>query len=237
MDGASPILVAGFGPFDHHAVNPAERIACSMDGHTIESGQVCALPLRTSWFGAWEAVARVAAEFRPQALLMIGVSDYPCFSLEQFARNRAAGYTDCDGQMPPVETEDRRLRAAGPDRLPGSFPFPEYVQALARSGAPAAPNVGGIPIRLSTDAGRFICNQVYYLALLELGGIVPRIGFVHVPPLGYGAPDTDRPDETPVVLAGVALVAELLRYTLTRPRDGAHGSYARSTIGRDSDDV
>lgn len=64
--------------------------------------------------------------------------------------------------------------ARGPERglRRGRWPFAAAQARLAGR---------GLPCRLSRDAGRYVCETSYFAAL---GTGVPRVAFLHVPPLG-----------------------------------------------------
>jgi pyroglutamyl-peptidase len=89
--------------------------------------------------------------------------------VERVARNRIAGARpDNAGIIPSAVAVD-----GGPLALSGTFAAPlvyDRVRAV------------GVPVRLSHDAGTYLCNYAYYRALhwnRDRGGAV---GFVHVPP-------------------------------------------------------
>lgn len=69
------------------------------------------------------------------------------------------------------------LDARGPAALDSALPLAEIERRLRQV---------GIPVRLSDDAGTYLCNAAFYTLLhdpgMEDAKSIPR-GFVHVPPL------------------------------------------------------
>ncbi len=100
------------------------------------------------------AVRSLIARRRPAAALLTGLAPEPLPRLELIGR---AGPLAADG---------------GPPARRGRWPF---ARALARLRA------RGEPVRLSTDAGGFVCDTTYWAAL---GTTAPRVVFLHLPPLG-----------------------------------------------------
>lgn len=88
------------------------------------------------------------------------------------------------GAAPRLELRARRPAhrlAEGPEALPGLWPWAASLEAMRRAGATA---------RLSTDAGRYVCETTYRAALeARAEGRGPRlVAFLHVPPLSEDWP-------------------------------------------------
>jgi pyroglutamyl-peptidase len=114
---------------------------------------------------AAEALGALVAQHRPHAILATGLSPRP---------------------VPRLELRARRPEAfdAGAAELWGVWPWAASLAAIRATGA---------PITLSTDAGRYVCETVYWAALAQrqaATGPLP-VAFLHMPPLG-GAWTVDR---------------------------------------------
>jgi pyroglutamyl-peptidase len=166
------VLVTGFGPFERVRSNPSRAIAAALERRPPEGVRVRACELPVSFVGAPREVerfvARHAAE-RPVLLLGLGVQKLGYFRFERRARGR---YTtkriDNDG----TAGADLRRRV-GPDRR---------TKLDLRSLARLLRSAGARDVRVSNDAGGYVCERTYH-ALLTAGakhGI--DAVFLHVPP-------------------------------------------------------
>ena len=159
------LVVSGFEPFDGHVRNPSGEAALHLDGSVVEGLLIDSVLLPVSWVWSFRRLADVVAAVKPHALLMLGVSNRDEVSFERFAYNEANGQLDMDGIVGPASP----LIEGGPPVLEGTLP----LHALDSS---------PIASRVSTDPGRYLCNDVYYRAMSAFSG-VPLRGFVHLPPL------------------------------------------------------
>lgn len=92
--------------------------------------------------------------------------------IEQIAINQCdINASDVDGRRPAY----LQVRPSGP---------PFYVPMLPTEDLVSSLNSDGTPAQLSTYAGNFLCNFVFYTLmdkLAETGRVIPA-GFVHLPP-------------------------------------------------------
>jgi pyroglutamyl-peptidase len=105
-----------------------------------------------------------------ELVLMLGVAEGTSeIRVERFGRNvDDARIADVDGAEPHGAIAD------GPDVLPVSIDVNAVLHALLRAEIPAV---------VSESAGSYVCNHVLYATLAAVE--VPRIGFLHVPPLEF----------------------------------------------------
>lgn len=101
-----------------------------------------------------DALAGLVRDLRPEVLLLTGLADEPVLRLELLARR-------------PAHVGE------GPARMVGVWPWSAALDAMRATGAPA---------RLSQDAGRYVCETIYWSALAAAHA--PLIAFLHVPPPG-----------------------------------------------------
>jgi pyroglutamyl-peptidase len=145
------ILLTGFEPFRHWAVNSSWEAVSHL---AARRRGVAAVRLPVDHRQAAEAVRDSVADLRPEILLLTGLADRPVPRLELFGR---AGPLSPHGA--PVV---RR----------GRWPF---------TAARAAVSARGLPMRLSGDAGGYVCDTTYWAAL-STGA--PLVAFLHLPPVG-----------------------------------------------------
>lgn len=213
------LLITGFGPFPRVPRNPTSSLATGLaaDPRWRRLGvEARALVLPTTW-GAVEDVLLPALDAeRPDAVLMLGVAARRHrITPEIRAVNRVTRRVpDASGRVP----EGLSYRQGAPFALPARVSGAPLLSAM-RAAARLAKGV-----RLSRDAGRYLCNAASYAALAQEDG-PPALVFIHVPmPRGMptpwlgGRPGRDRPDarETARVLSAAALF--LVR--AARRRDG-----------------
>lgn len=145
------ILLTGFEPFRQWPVNSSWEAV----SHLAERrGGLAAKRLPVDHARAAEAVRALIGELRPEIVLMTGLAPDPVARLERFGR---AGLLSPHGG-PPV----RR----------GRWPWGAAQVAVAST---------GVPMRVSGDAGRYVCDTTYWAAL---GTSVPFVAFLHLPPPG-----------------------------------------------------
>lgn len=168
------ILLTGFGPFPGVPENAssilvpklAHLVARRFRGH-----RVIARILPTEWEAAPERLRACYTREKPCIGLHFGVSERATgFVIETLARNVRDALPDAAGAIPPAAC----IIEKGPERLIATVPADEIV---ARLGAL------GLPVRLSTDAGAYLCNAALYTALrlATEGRVPPSVGFIHIP--------------------------------------------------------
>jgi pyroglutamyl-peptidase len=204
---ALTVLITGFGPFPGAPFNPTAALAESLArrrrpalGEIIRIAHV----FPTSYAAVERELPDLIARHRPDLVLLFGLAPRtPDLRIETRARNRRSTlFADVDGMHPSMA-----IRAGGPAAL-----VAQARQPPLRRAARAA----RVPARLSTDAGRYLCNFAYWRAL-ELGrnhgGLVQ---FVHVPNASRanarkrGRDGKRRFTEADLLRAGEAILLALL---------------------------
>lgn len=188
------ILLTGFGPFGRHARNASEEAVRRLDGVEVEGFVLRALPLPVQFERATAALEE-ALESPPVAVLACGVHDEPggLFRLELGAKNeRHYAIADVDGQV----VQDGVVEVGGPAVVYSTLPVAAIKQTL---------DAAGLPAELSDDAGRYLCNAVFYWVARR----VTPAGFLHVPSA------LDRVDD---VVRALRLSAEVLARRLVAQR-------------------
>ncbi len=192
------ILVTGFSPFPGAPVNPTEKLMHRLPQRLgkHQSGVAFVFHvLPTTWAGRLEVTAKLREEIRPDAIVHFGV----------------------DGTRRTVNVETRAVNRAirvRPDAAGLSPDRPELVLSSERARTATLPakalrdaaRTGGAPVRLSTNAGTYLCNATLWDSL---GSGIPSI-FIHVPSLPKGRHDS-RPGYPQIEEAAVRLLKEAAR--------------------------
>ena len=168
------VLIAGFGRFPGAPFNPTEaltrRLAARRRPGLADTSRTAHV-FRTSYAAVGDELPKLIARHRPDVVLLLGLAGRtPTVRIETRAQNRMSlVFADVDGYVPPSAP----IRA-GQGALTGRAPLRRLLQA-ARSAR--------VPARLSRDAGRYLCNYVYFRAIEETAGHAraPLVAFVHVP--------------------------------------------------------
>lgn len=165
------ILITGFGPFGDHLRNVSGEAAEAVSGHDLDA-EGFALESRVlpvQFERACELLSEVVESGTPPAAaLALGIHSEPGgpFRLELLAKNeRHYSIPDLDGQL----VTDASVEEEGPAQKVSTLPVAAIKLALDRE---------GFDVELSEDAGRYLCNAVFYWLAQRL----PAAGFLHVPP-------------------------------------------------------
>ena len=167
-----PALVTGFEPYGGRGRNPAGEVAARLDGSEIAGVRVVGRNLPVAFAALDEAVAATLAEVDPAVVISLGLCPgEPVIRLERVAINVA------DFEIPDNEgvvLVDRPLDAAGAAARFATLPLRRVQAALLQA---------GIPARLSSSAGTYLCNKALYrfLGAIEESGRVVPCGFIHLP--------------------------------------------------------
>jgi pyroglutamyl-peptidase len=169
------ILVTGFEPFGGKAENSSWEGARSLDGKDVAGMKVVAVRLPVVWQKAGDELAAAVARHRPSAVVCFGQGRPEGVSVEKVALNlRRPRLPDNEGRMRPSE----KVVEGGPDRYESPEPVDEVVKAVRAVKADAG---------TSTDAGGYLCNEVFYRLehIRHAGEHRPAACFfVHVPAIG-----------------------------------------------------
>jgi pyroglutamyl-peptidase len=166
------VLITGFEPYGGRGRNPAAEIAKALEGQTIEGHRVVGRTLPVSYRGLEDRLAALIEEQNPVVAISLGLwPGEPTIRLERFGVNLADfEIADNDG----ATLVDEAIEANGPTGRFATLPLRAIEQALL---------AGGIPVRLSSTAGTFLCNATLYclMRLIERPSRAAVGGFIHVP--------------------------------------------------------
>lgn len=184
MPQPKQLLITGFEPFGDFVTNPSfDALPIMLEQAYQLSNQVAIVRLPVSYGDASTELCRAIAEHQPELLLCLGIHGGKdtgnrrrnAFYIERVASNcDDARIPDNNGRQP----ERRAINVGKPldSGLQSTIDPEPLIDALQEAGFEA---------ELSWDAGRYLCNHVFYCACWEAEkrvGDALRVGFVHVPP-------------------------------------------------------
>ena len=154
---ALTVLITGFGPFPGAPFNPSAALAKRLARR------------RRPALSGTDRIADLIDRHRPDLVLLFGLAPRtPHLRIEARARNRRSTlFADVDGMHPSLA-----IRAGGPVTL---------VARARQQPLRIAARTARVPARLSTDAGKYLCNFAYWRALELTRSHAGLVQFVHVP--------------------------------------------------------
>jgi pyroglutamyl-peptidase len=168
------ILITGFTPFDGRPVNASwiAARALGLSGH-YRGHALRALEIPVCWGAPRIALARSLQSQVPGLIISMGEGEPGIFRIETRARNVRRERADNEGRLP----EGVPNSATGPAERFSSFACEHLCRGLAAQ---------GIPVRLSDDAGAYLCEELLYTLeeFKDLHPAIEQVLFVHVPPFG-----------------------------------------------------
>ena len=168
------ILVTGFEPFGGGVTNSSWEAVKPLAGKHYSHADVVIAQLPVVW-GEAEAKLRTLIKIhQPKLVVSFGQAGSEPVRLETTARNHRGSIPDNKAALPDSEVID----AQSPATLDSTLPLAIIENHLREA---------DIPVRLSEDAGTYLCNAIFYALMnnpvAEWAKSVPR-GFIHLPPLG-----------------------------------------------------
>ena len=166
------VLITGFGRFPGAPFNPSGPLATAVGKRRRPAfGEVRRVVhiFKTSYAAVDRDLPKLIAKYKPDIVLMFGLAARaPHLRVETRARNAVSIlFPDVTGFRPP----DRAI-AQGKPPLYGPAPAAHLL---------AAARASGMRSRLSRDAGRYLCNYVYWRGLEASRSGTPLVQFIHIP--------------------------------------------------------
>ncbi len=199
------VLLTGFEPFGGDAVNPSGEAVHLAAAQWSGPEVLVTAVLPVAFEGAASALEELLDEHEPDVVIAVGLAGGRSgVTVERVALNLVdARIPDNDGAQPIDEPSLTDAPAAVFSSLP--------VKAIVRDAVAA-----GIPTSLSTTAGTFVCNHVFFRAAVWAEDAGRRAGFVHVP-WGTGQAPAGEPELPVSDIARALLIA--IRTTLDTESD------------------
>jgi pyroglutamyl-peptidase len=198
------VLITGFGRFPGAPSNPSGPLALALAKRprpAFEGIQRAVHIFETSYAAVDRDLPKLIDRHKPDILLMFGLAARtPFVRVETRARNaKSVLFPDVEGYRP-----DKPSIVRGKPALRGRAPF------WCLLGAARATRV---PARTSRDAGRYLCNYVYWRALEASRSGTPLVQFIHIPPISNQARPKGRKrriSRAALLRAGEAILLALL---------------------------
>jgi pyroglutamyl-peptidase len=195
------ILVTGFEPFGGETVNASWEAARRLDGWRCGDAVAVAHRLPCVYDACVAEFIEAFERLRPEAVLMTGqAARRAVVSVERIARNVGGSAPDNCGVV-------RAAAAAnGPARLEATAPAGDVARAIREAGVSA---------RVSTNAGDYVCNHLYYggLGHLRSSELATPAIFVHLPATPGQSPRLANPRRLATADAVRALKAAIAAMT------------------------
>jgi pyroglutamyl-peptidase len=169
------ILVTGFEPFGGDARNPSGESVLALK---YENAEIRKLILPVSWERAFPEIEKVWNDWKPDALLMVGLAaGSAAIRIERIGVNLCGEIADIDGLYPGA-TEQPSGESPVKENEREAF-FTTYDHA----GILGALKNAEIPAKYSFSAGTYICNYLLFSSLAKRNreNADMKIGFIHLP--------------------------------------------------------
>ena len=160
------VLICGFEPFGEHVENISAQVANSMDKKRIGDCEVETQILTVDKSGSLSIVKRLENGERFACILLMGLAE--------------------NAEVPRIEVVARDFLDFKIADNSGRQPKSQYIDG--NGDLPTSSNAVHWPCSslhlapvISTDAGEFLCNELYYRTLQAINDATPCI-FLHLPP-------------------------------------------------------
>jgi pyrrolidone-carboxylate peptidase len=178
------LLLTGFAPFTGFAdVNPSfsglrRAQAAGLLPGEADGARIVIAELPVTYADAGARLAELVREHRPDAGVAFGAHSRPgpdggdsrMILIERTAHNADGTPDDPAPDNAGVARTGEPIDPAAPPTRPTTLPTDRLLAALCRAGVDAEP---------SDDAGRYLCNHVFFVGRGLLGR--RPFGFIHVP--------------------------------------------------------
>jgi pyroglutamyl-peptidase len=164
------VLVTAFEPFGGETINASWAAARALDGWRCGDTVAVARRLPCVYDACVAEFVEAFERLRPEAVLMTGqAARRAVVSVESVARNGAGASAADNGGV--VRSE---IASEGPALLEATVRPVDVAREI---------RAAGLPARVSTNAGDYVCNHLFYEALRYLRRQAPGTPavFVHLP--------------------------------------------------------
>jgi pyroglutamyl-peptidase len=192
------VLLTGFAPCVGAALNPSWQAAGLAAATPLEGYALTAVELPCAFGDSIDELRAQVARVDPDLVVSVGLAPgRPGVSVERVAVNvDDARIPDNAGNQPV----DEPVVPGGPVA---------YLSTLPIKASVAAVRAAGIPAEVSSTAGNYVCNHVFYGLMHLIATERPplRGGFVHVPWAPEQVLTADQPSlAVPAVAAALRLI-------------------------------
>lgn len=175
------LLVTGFGPFPGAPENPTGPLVTALGDEPPEAFGASALRvavLKTEYRASWATLRRLYASFAPDVVVHFGLA-----ARSESIRIECLALNGLDPTKPDaIGNAPSSVVRAGAETLLSTFPVNAIERTLKRA---------GLPVTLSNDAGKYVCNATLYRSL-HAAPAGRSVGLIHVPLIGAGGVTFER---------------------------------------------
>lgn len=198
------VLVSGFEPFGGREVNPTALLVDALKNRDIPIPQEMMLDqvlLPVTFEKSFEVLQERINSFNPDIVICFGLAaKRDSIELESRAVNKIhADIKDNAG----AEPQNQPIRENGEEIYLSTLPIQGIAGALSQE---------GLPVKISSDAGNFVCNYLFY-RLMETNQDTERLcGFIHVPLLPEHAKEGEPSLSYSDLLKAMNVILEYIKY-------------------------
>jgi pyroglutamyl-peptidase len=202
------LLLTGFEAFGDDPsgqdLNPSAQVALALSGQRVGPWRIAGEVLPCVFGQAPRVLKKLIAEYQPEAVICLGqAGGRAAISIERIAVNwDEAALPDNAGA---VRSGQPILKTA-PAAYFSTLPIHAMRDAIQKQGLPA---------EISSSAGHFVCNHVFYSLMHALREKRIPAGFVHVPYLPEQAKASGQQTMPSMALADMEKATALAISTLT----------------------
>ncbi len=172
------VFISGFGPFEDHEVNPTSLLIDALKNGEISYPDellIETVTLPVSFEQSYEVLKKMSDSFNPDVMIAMGLGpDREAIELELMAQNKIhAQIRDNLGEKP----EHQVINPKGPL---------SYLSTLPLAGMEGVLKKNGVPVKISNNAGTFVCNYIFYRMMEDNQETERLCGFIHFPPFKDG---------------------------------------------------
>lgn len=172
------VFISGFGPFGDHEINPTSLLIDALKNGEISYPDellIEAVTLPVSFEHSYDVLKKMSDSFNPDVMIAMGLGpDREAIELELMAQNKIhAQIRDNLGEKP----EHQVINPKGPS---------SYLSTLPLAGMEGILKKNGVPVKISNNAGTFVCNYIFYRMMEDNQETERLCGFIHFPPFKEG---------------------------------------------------
>ena len=163
-------LITGFEPFGEHPENSSWVVAEQVATYGVKDVEIALEQMPVSFRRAGKALREAVEKHSPDVVIMLGqAGSSDSVRLERVALNLMdSAMGDNDGYKPSEEP----IYSGENNALFTTLPIKRLLAAIVAD---------GIPAKISTSAGVYVCNRLYYEALRMCRCGAMQALFIHLP--------------------------------------------------------
>lgn len=164
------ILITGFEAFDSDSTNPSAQCLEWLQTRFQSDSQIKFIHLPVSFKNSFLKFKNAFDEFSPDVVILMGLAkNRTDLTVERIGINWVdARIPDNDG----VTLVRQKIQEDGPDGIFTRISFDKLIDICSEV---------GVPLKISTSAGEYVCNDLLYKSLLYTEKQKTELTFFHLP--------------------------------------------------------